>query len=458
MKLEQLEIENFKCFKSKKTFDFGRITILTGANSSGKSTVMQAILMLIQSADMPFELTINGRFLELGDFREIVNNNDITKNISFKIKFANKFDYHGRYSKWEIGASWHLRDYDEQAQLNTLEVGFENSRFDKHGFFKTNSDKTFDVKTSYDYLLDEDAIEALKLNENLKKLNVQILDDGRNVEIKNIDFGSLFRFFEKKIKNKDGAVMLIQDEELVDLIKLQSKLKDIFKELYSQNNFNFIGSQRKELPKNLMFRSGINEVIGDGDGYLDQIFKWEKNKSSQLGSLIDNVKFIGIVDNIKAHSLGGGRFEIQVKVKENSQLVSLSNVGSGVSHFLPIAVADLQLSNSSTLLLAEPETHLHPSIQSKFGDYLINQIKNTDKNYIIETHSEYLLNRLRLAIVKGELKKEDLKVYFLENDGEDTAVSNIEFTKSGEIKNAPQGFFETYLMDTMEIALNAFAE
>ena len=77
---------------------------------------------------------------------------------------------------------------------------------------------------------------------------------------------------------------------------------------------------------------------------------------------------------------------------------------------------------------------------------------------MIETHSEYFLNRIRLAIVKGELKKEDVKVYFLENTKDDTKVYDIEFTKTGVINKAPKNFFETYFVDSMAITLNAFAE
>ena len=136
----------------------------------------------------------------------------------------------------------------------------------------------------------------------------------------------------------------------------------------------------------------------------------------------------------------------------------MSDVGSGISAFMPIMVADLQLPDDSTLFLAEPEIHLHPSVQSKFGDYIVNQVNKTQKNYVIETHSEYFLNKIRLAIVKGELKKEDVKVYFLENDGDDTAVFDVDFRKNGGIRNAPKTFFETYSIDVMDIALNAFAE
>ena len=94
MKIEQLTIENFKCFKTEKTFDFGRITVLTGANSSGKSSIIQAILAAWQTDNFPANYSLNGDFVNLGDFTEISNNNDPNNiiQISFKVSGHHVFD------------------------------------------------------------------------------------------------------------------------------------------------------------------------------------------------------------------------------------------------------------------------------------------------------------------------------------------------------------------------------
>ncbi len=175
--------------------------------------------------------------------------------------------------------------------------------------------------------------------------------------------------------------------------------------------------------------------------------------------------------DIKSHKIGGGRFDLKVKIKKNSNWSSLADVGFGVSQLLPIIVADLQLANKqaifhlykltvncydSTLIISQPETHLHPSIQASLGNYLVKQVNQLEKQYIVETHSEYLINRLRLCIVKGEIKPEDVAVYYFENTAKEGSIAHrIEFTKRGQILNAPQVFFDTYMMDTMNIALNA---
>jgi predicted ATPase len=182
---------------------------------------------------------------------------------------------------------------------------------------------------------------------------------------------------------------------------------------------------------------------------------WEAKDKDKFNELISILKELNLLESIKSKRFGGGRYEIAVQVKENGVDSSLSDVGFGISQFLPIIVADLQLSGRSTLYIAQPEIHLHPSVQSAFGDYLVKQINSQSKNYVIETHSEYLLNRIRLAIVKGEIEEDEVKVYFTDDSTNKSVLHEIQFNKQGQILNAPNNFFKTYMMDVMEIAINA---
>src|SRR5213075_2464533 len=96
---------------------------------------------------------------------------------------------------------------------------------------------------------------------------------------------------------------------------------------------------------------------------------------------------------------------------------ALPDVGFGVSQFLPLLVADLQLGKHSTFMTSQPEIHLHPRIQAEYVNHLVQSAKSNDKRYVIETHSEYLLNRFRLLITKGKIKPEDVAVYYLTRSG-----------------------------------------
>ena len=122
---------------------------------------------------------------------------------------------------------------------------------------------------------------------------------------------------------------------------------------------------------------------------------------------------------------------------------------------MPIIVADLQLGKGSTLLISQPEIHLHPNVQAELANYFLNNMLDMNKRYIIETHSEYLLNRFRYLITKGLIKEEQLNVYYLRNINDKTQTFRIFFKKNGKIEGAPKDFFDTYMMDVMNIAMTA---
>ena len=445
MKIEQLTLENFKCFKTEKTFDFSKLTILTGANSSGKSSVIYGILGALQSENFPYTYSTNGKFVNLGDFREIVykNNRNSTITINLKVEGTkyytilreDKIDHLPKCSFIKVEDN-DLNVFFNKPDSWNIEIGFNDV-----------------TENLYEIIISE--INNLLRNDlGMKKITVYSKENKKVI----IEGYSYEKFMNNSVNiNWDTYRNPNILSSLINNINFDYQ-HILFEDIFAPT-INFIGPFRHQ-PQNINFEQirAILTIGNQGEGYLDQIVEWEKRSNEKLNELVKVMKDLNLVEDIKTKRLSGGRFEVLVKPTNSSVLTALSNVGFGISQFLPIIVADLQLPDDSTLFLAEPEIHLHPSVQSKFGEYIVNQINNTEKNYVIETHSEYFLNRIRLAIVKGELKKEDIKVYFLENKNDDTDVHDIEFTKTGVIKNAPDNFFETYYADSMAITLNAFAE
>jgi len=352
MLINSLGLKNFKCFEELDV-KFAPITLLTGANSSGKSSLINAILAVLQTEQFPFYLSPNGKYVNMGSFEEMV---------------------------------------------------FQNQRqgvFDIHIEFADDPDASFDTQWY------RNPSNALPRNMNDSLRNVYKIDPSYEPE----DFGK---------------------------------------------NFNYIGSFRHP-PERTYYQKAKaqSKVDTDGGSYIDQIIEWEELNPEKLNELNEVMRQIELFSQIQTNQLKGGRFELIVKTKENARFAALTDVGFGISQFLPIIVADLQLSDQSCLAVSQPEIHLHPKVQATFGNYLANQIKRTQKQYIIETHSEYLLNRVRLLLVTGELKPEDVRVLYFENDGVKSTVHDVEFTTKGAVKGAPDSFFDTYGIDIMDIAMQA---
>ncbi len=407
MQIHRLALKNFKCFKEVDV-SFSKITLLTGENSSGKSSLIYGILTPIQSVNFhstsfPLYLSLNGSYVSMGGFTNVSFDHNLKHLIGIELMISK---YNSNSISEVITTSWYFDPHSKSPKLNYLK--------------------------------------RLRTNDSLNQIEIKQKEDLSYI------FNSSQRYLMPDVV----------DLEIQDIDDLEDHFLGIMDDLYSifilNFDFNFISSFRLQPDRTYYQSLTKNKVDKFGGGYIDQILDWNDNQSEELLDLALILKNLKILYDIKPHRLSGGRFEIKVKVKSRSKWESLADVGFGISQFLPIIVADLQLSDNSTLIMSQPEIHLHPSVQANLGDYLVKQVKERNKNYIVETHSEYLLNRIRLLIVKGEIQPEDVAVYYFENSIKDGSIAHrLEFTKNGQILNAPKGFFETYMIDTMDIALNA---
>jgi len=103
------------------------------------------------------------------------------------------------------------------------------------------------------------------------------------------------------------------------------------------------------------------------------------------------------------------------------------------------------------LLVNQPEVHLHPSSQALLANYFVHESR--ERNFIIETHSEYLINRLRLLVAQNEISSKDVSIVYIDNGDEGPEVSNIRIDKDGALIGAPDAFFDTYYADGNALVL-----
>jgi predicted ATPase len=443
--LKKLRVKNFKCFREEKEFDFGRITLLLGANSSGKSSVMYAVLGAIQSGEFPFQFSPNGKYVNMGDYRDMVWGHEVEREIEIGLEFAGYFPY-------RIDASFHF-DYRDLPRLQELDLSLPNTKLvlkaDELGYyvhsFPVEYPNNLEMVHAEGSEIRKKWIQYLILVENTDEREIKDYE----FQIESLDnLSDEFTYLEKY----DGEFRNSPQSWWLGFF-----LKDFGAVPYSM--INFISSFRLH-PERTYYESTKSDLRVEkfGEGYLDQIMLWDAKYPDKVKELLHWMKEMDLITDMKANRMGGGRYEVQVKTKEKGVFAALGDVGFGLSQFLPILVADIQLPEDSTLFIQQPESQLHPSVQANFGDYLTKRVNETQKNYVVETHSEYLLNRIRLNIVKGILKPEDLQVYFLESEEDDTAVHKIVFTTDGKIQGAPSNFFKTYFIDVMDIAIHAIPE
>lgn len=456
MKITDLRLENFKCF-SKADLKLNKLTLLTGANSSGKSSIIYSILCALQSNGFPLNLSTNGKYVNMGNFEDVSFLHKKTNVI--KIGFSIHDDSIGEQkTAIEMDTYW---SFDKQRKLPILSKFIISEEFYTYSLTRIQEKK---LRLEFTYNRDKDPGKDVNTWDLHKKIDSFLNSIGRDKSGKEVP-STYLKTFEKRFNKNDKKIEFtinsvdqlnkeVNKKGSYALNEINTRLLKLFGSIDKKNNY--ISSFRFHPQKIRNEITSADLRIGKyGDNYEDQILAWETKKTDEFKGLIASLKKLGLLENIKATRVHGGNYELRIKTHSNSVYSSLTDVGFGISQFLPIIVSDLQLGKNSTLFISQPEIHLHPKVQSVFGEYLLSQISKQNKSYVIETHSEYLINHIRLLIVQKKLAPSDVSIYFFKKNGNKVEQFELIFAEDGQIKNAPKDFFDTYMVDVMEIALNA---
>ena len=129
-----------------------------------------------------------------------------------------------------------------------------------------------------------------------------------------------------------------------------------------------------------------------------------------------------------------------------------TNIGFGISYVLPIIVTGLIAKENSFMIVENPEAHLHPSAQSKIGQFLA-MVAKSGVNVIVETHSDHVINGIQIAVAKKEISPELVTINFFsqEEDSSQPSIESISITEKGELSKWPKGFFDQSQRDFAEL-------
>ena len=190
--------------------------------------------------------------------------------------------------------------------------------------------------------------------------------------------------------------------------------------------------------------------------YLADTFFQDKTLWSNLKNALEDFgKAAGLFNEISLRTLGrvaSDPFQIQIR-KFGDRLKgpqrNLIDVGYGVSQILPVITELLKDDAPPISLLQQPEIHLHPSAQAALGS-LFCQIANTERQLVVETHSDHLLDRIRMDVRDGAtaLKPEDVSILFFERQEIDVRIHSLTLDELGNVNGAPPGYRRFFMNET----------
>jgi predicted ATPase len=160
-------------------------------------------------------------------------------------------------------------------------------------------------------------------------------------------------------------------------------------------------------------------------------------------AVLDWLRYMGIADDVRTADLGKLGHELKVAAGTGDVVHDLTHVGVGVSQVLPILVLALLAESGSTLIFEQPELHLHPRVQTRLADFFVS-LSALGKQCLVETHSEYLINRLRFraAVSDDDTVSRDTLLYFVEREKGRSHYRPIRINQYGVINEWPAGFFD----------------
>ena len=128
---------------------------------------------------------------------------------------------------------------------------------------------------------------------------------------------------------------------------------------------------------------------------------------------------------------------------------NLIDVGYGVSQALPVITELLRPDAPSMFLLQQPEVHLHPSAQAALGS-LFCRIAGPKRQLVVETHSDYLMDRVRMDVRDGEsdLTPDDVSILYFEREDLDVKIHSLRIDEEGNILDAPDGYRSFFMEET----------
>jgi len=415
--LKEIRIKNFKSLRDTGVLEIKPITILVGPNSSGKSSLIQFLLMIKQTAesrDYRNPLIFDGTCIKLESYRNIIWKNNTNLNLEFEFSFEE-----GILEQFPTFANvkYHVVFYGKKGRVSGI-----------HSFkFVDRKEGKVILTIRWGKEIEKPIIEECSFSDDIKKALSE-----------HLTFLKFHPFF----------VLPIPDFEKDEKPIANAITSMYFFDNYFSRGICYLGPLR-EFPQRYYSISGTTlEDIG---------FKGERAVEVLIGrkDIVNGVrkwvKKFDLAQDVTVKSLRE-RTLAEIILKDPSLLfnVNLYDVGFGVSQILPIIVEGFYAPDGSILLIEQPEIHLHPKLQADMGDLLI-EITKAKKKLIVETHSEHLLLRIQRRIAEGILNVEDVAIYYFNLTTEGTQITKMKIDETGRIENWPEGFFEEDIKESIAI-------
>jgi predicted ATPase len=394
--IKAFNISNFKSLRSVN-LPLGKITLLTGANNSGKSSILYSLLALkntIANPNQSMDTCLTLPFINLGGFQQTVYNKEEDRQIILEITAA-EGDVEVKYA---------------------LGLGKVSSFLKITGIEPYPFEAKLDI--AFPYPANKTVEFILNTNDGLVKYK------WNGVLLSDVDISHINSFF--------FADRLTY--EFPDF------LKDVFQSpIFELSTIDFVPMRRGFTQP---YYAAV--PLGSQISTEEQIATLLANDRDLAGKVAFYLEKI-VQRSFSVYSPPGiSSIYLQTMDRANGFTSDLVNEGLGTNQLVTILAKVLQ-NNNRFICIDEPEIHLHPTIIDKLVAVLIEVAEKENKQFLVSTHSEHFVNAILKKVVEQRIGHDDVKVYYLDKKGKDTTVELQEINADGQIRGGLKNFYATEL-------------
>lgn len=405
MILTHLRFQNYKAFESEYNLEIKPLTVLIGPNSSGKSVIARLPLLLERGfsgqSSAPIDLEFDS-YDFAGVFKELVYNHSPRNNIRLGFSFKDDIS-----EDWSVAVNV---QYFDEYHLQIVEK------------FELHKDKKLLFIAQW-----------IGNDPNLEPRKYRISYGADNLKRKlPIEFKGLLPFWDQNIVSNED----------------ETKLSKIFKNLlYQKIKVNYLGPFRDKPKRMYRFSGGRPSDVGPGGSFAPQMLAQEASRKER--KVLDDLgqwfyKHLGKwkLDVIKE---GIGFSLVMFNPETPNIQVNLRDVGTGIAQVLPMVAQRMFDSVHGAIgsleIVEQPELHLHPQTHGDLADLYVTASQKVDSRFLIETHSEIFLLRLRRRIAEGTLDPDNVIFYWIKGENGKDKITPIHINEKGETDIWPTDVF-----------------
>ncbi len=435
--LTELSIKNFKAWRDTGKIRLAPLTVFFGSNSAGKTSLLQFLLMLRQTAESPdrhrvFHPGDDNTPVELGTFRDLVFEHDLSNQIEFALA-------------WTLPEQMVVRDPLTLDRIVGNRIRFEAAiAFDQKG-----------------------------ASQQIRKFQYVLANGGASLKVTMTPLESNPSKYEVSAENyklvrNTGRVWKLPapirfyafPDEVGAYYQNAGFTSDLALELEKQvKRLQYLGPLRIYPKRSYVWSGEVPEHVGwRGERAVEamlaaasrNIGPGYRKKTQAFQAVVARwLQELGLLRSFEVKQIAAHRkeYEVVVQAAGTKDNVNLTDVGFGVSQVLPVVVQCFYASPHTTIILEQPEIHLHPRVQTALADLFIEAIQSREDSadrsvqLIVESHSEHFLRRLQTRVAEQVVSPDDVALYFCRGSESGAVLEPLEVNIFGEIKNWPADFF-----------------